>query len=277
VHLTVFLERLDFPFTFFFDANYKMDRKAFMEHWSKKKLGSKKYEFELKKQISRQFPDKNTQKIKEWLTNTENILNQSDVKKDSVSGWVYTDINDKLINVIKVNLQYSNIVESETRVNWKRFKELFTEAHMKMMAELKENLEDMIDEYDSREMERLEFTQEDLKTIKNKLNNLKTFKGFDSDRTGARQVLENVIAKAQTTYDKRLQDQRKKEEDLRRDRKTDAEEAVRNMKFAEASRSGKEKVPYDKRRSTKEIPMQGITKRRRQSHSRVVVSSDSDD
>ena len=112
--------------------------------------------------------------------------------------------------MIKVNLQYSNIVESETRVNWKRFKELFTEAHMKMMAELKENLEDMIHQYDSSEMERLTFTQKDLNTIKNKLNNLKTFKGFDSDSTGAKQVLENVIAKAQTTYDKRLQIKDKK-------------------------------------------------------------------
>ena len=143
-----------------------------------------------------------------------------------------------------------------------------------MMAELKENLEDMIDQYDSREMETLEFTQKDLNTIKEKLNILKTFKGFDSDHTGARQVLENVIAKAQATYDKRLQYQRKKAEELRQDRKTDAEEAVKNMDFAQAARTGKEKVPYEKRRSTKEIPIKGIRKPRRLN--RRIPSDDSD-
>ena len=241
-------------------------------------------EYGLIQQIKDQYEGQNYSRLVDFLEDTDDVLRRCVVKESStVSNWVKTDINNELIKTIKTKLQYANIVEkNQVRLGWDDFKKLFIDAIVKLMTAIKTKLENMIAEYQSVDMQRIE--ADDLKTITEKLNIFKTFKGFGYSPR-AKELLENVIEIAEQTYNKQSRDDMRRRIQRQRDREIDARQANQSMQYAQDARSssGTKEVAYKDKRSVIEIPSQpGIKKRSRRLHNRVVnrvvdSSSESDD
>ena len=202
-------------------------------------------EYGLVQQIKDQYQGQNYSWFVNFLEDTDHVLRQCVVKESStVSKWVKTDINIELINTIKTKLRYANIVEkNQVRLGWDDFQKLFKDAIVKLMTIIKTKLENMIEEYESDEMQKI--NADDLKTITEKLNIFKTFKGFGFSPR-AKELLENVIEIAERTHNKQSRDNMRRQIQQQRDREIDARQADQNMQYAQDARSssGTKEVAY---------------------------------